>query len=100
MGKSCRAIDCTNRFAKESELSFYRIPKATEKRRRWIATTRRHNWNPGTETWICSPISCQTSCPEDILRVLGGFSSEGLVLVTAGVIPLETIISCHRSLKM
>uniref|UniRef100_A0A672YC78 THAP-type domain-containing protein n=1 Tax=Sphaeramia orbicularis TaxID=375764 RepID=A0A672YC78_9TELE len=32
MGKSCCAIDCKNRFKKQSELSFYRIPKAKDKR--------------------------------------------------------------------
>ncbi|XP_038582485.1 uncharacterized protein LOC119908712 [Micropterus salmoides] len=54
MGKSCCAVDCTNRFNKKSELSFYRLPKSKEKRSKWIAAIHRNNWNPGKETWICS----------------------------------------------
>ncbi|KAA0723063.1 hypothetical protein E1301_Tti005181 [Triplophysa tibetana] len=54
MGKSCCAIDCKNRFIKNSQLSFYRLPKAREKRCKWIAAIRRRNWNPETETWICA----------------------------------------------
>ncbi|XP_048029372.1 THAP domain-containing protein 1-like isoform X3 [Megalobrama amblycephala] len=54
MGKSCCVTDCKNRFNKESDLSFYRLPKAKEKRSKWIAAIRRNNWNPGSETWICS----------------------------------------------
>lgn len=54
MGKSCCVDDCKNRFNKNSELSFYRLPKAKEKRSKWIAAIHRHNWNPGPETWICS----------------------------------------------
>ena len=54
MGKSCCAIDCTNSFSNGLEQSFYRLPKAIEKRRRWIAVIRRDSWNPGTETWVCS----------------------------------------------
>ena len=57
MGKSCCSIDCTNRFTKGSEQSFYRLPKAIEKRQRWIAAIWRDSWNPGTETWICSSVS-------------------------------------------
>ncbi|XP_042285784.1 uncharacterized protein LOC121909344 isoform X4 [Thunnus maccoyii] len=53
MGKSCCAIDCTNRFNKESKLSFYGLPKAEEKRSKCIAAIRRNNWNPSTETWTC-----------------------------------------------
>uniref|UniRef100_A0A4W4H829 THAP domain-containing protein 1 n=1 Tax=Electrophorus electricus TaxID=8005 RepID=A0A4W4H829_ELEEL len=54
MGKSCCAVYCTNRFSKNSELSFYRLPKAKEKRSKWITAIHRNNWNPGTEAWICS----------------------------------------------
>uniref|UniRef100_A0A8C4HIU4 THAP domain-containing protein 1 n=1 Tax=Dicentrarchus labrax TaxID=13489 RepID=A0A8C4HIU4_DICLA len=53
MGKSCCAIDCTNRSSEGSEQSFYRLPKAAEKRRLWIAAIWRDSWYPGTETWIC-----------------------------------------------
>jgi len=54
MGKSCSAIDCKNRFNKKSNISFYRLPKAKEKRTKWIDALCRNNWNPGSETWICS----------------------------------------------
>uniref|UniRef100_A0A4W6C3U9 THAP-type domain-containing protein n=1 Tax=Lates calcarifer TaxID=8187 RepID=A0A4W6C3U9_LATCA len=63
MAKSYCAIDCTNRLAKESELSFYRIPKATKKRMRWITVIHRHNWNPGTKTWICGHLLKQMATP-------------------------------------
>lgn len=53
MGKSCCAIACKNRYNKNSGLSFFRLPKATEKRSKWIAAIRRNGWNPGRETWIC-----------------------------------------------
>ncbi|XP_065100584.1 uncharacterized protein [Paramisgurnus dabryanus] len=54
MGKSCCAIGCSNRFGKNSKLSFYRLPKQPERRNKWIAALCRKNWNPVTETWICS----------------------------------------------
>nr|XP_023698430.1 THAP domain-containing protein 2-like [Paramormyrops kingsleyae] len=53
MVKSCCATDCTNRYSKKSELSFYRLPKNKERRIKWITAMRRNNWNPGSETWIC-----------------------------------------------
>ena len=54
MGKSCCALNCTNRFKKGLELPFYRLPKAKEKRGQWIRALRINNWNPdATETWIC-----------------------------------------------
>ncbi|KAM9367033.1 THAP domain-containing protein 1-like [Symphorus nematophorus] len=53
MGKSCCAIKCTNRFDKDSELSFHRVPKAKEKRGKWIAALQRDNLNPDTEAWVC-----------------------------------------------
>ncbi|MCP4144487.1 MAG: THAP domain-containing protein [bacterium] len=53
MGKSCCAIDCTHRFSKKSELSFYRLLKNKLKRDKWIAAIRRNDWIPDTETWIC-----------------------------------------------
>lgn len=54
MGKCCCAINCRNRFNKSSQLSFYRLPKSQEKRRKWIAAIGRLNWNPTSETWLCS----------------------------------------------
>lgn len=54
MGKCCCAINCKNRFNKYSQISFYRLPKCQEKRRKWIAAIGRLNWNPTSETWLCS----------------------------------------------
>ncbi|XP_028274010.1 protein ALP1-like isoform X2 [Parambassis ranga] len=53
MGKSCCVVGCKNRFNKNSELSFHRLPKCRERRSKWIAAIRRKNWNPAAETWIC-----------------------------------------------
>lgn len=54
MGKCCCAINCKNRFNKSSQISFYRLPKSKEKRRKWIAAIGRIDWDPTTETWLCS----------------------------------------------
>lgn len=43
-------IDRTNRFAKKSEVYFYRLLKATENRSKWIAAIHRSNWTPGSES--------------------------------------------------
>ncbi|XP_061569360.1 THAP domain-containing protein 1-like [Cololabis saira] len=53
MGKSCCAVGCKRRFCKNSELSFYRLPKNNLKREQWIAALGRTDWTPGKETWIC-----------------------------------------------
>ena len=44
MGKSCCAVGCSKRFAKGSGFKFYRFPKEPERRRQWIATVNRKNW--------------------------------------------------------
>ena len=44
--KSSWMTDCTKRFNNKSHRSFIKVPKAKEKRRKWIAAI---NWNPGTE---------------------------------------------------
>lgn len=76
MGKSCCVIDCKNRFNKESDLSFYRLPKAKEKRSKWIAAIRRNNWNPGSETWICSVHFVSGMVNFAITPPAGGLSAE------------------------
>uniref|UniRef100_A0A3Q3N1Z7 THAP domain-containing protein 4-like n=1 Tax=Labrus bergylta TaxID=56723 RepID=A0A3Q3N1Z7_9LABR len=53
MVKSCCVLSCKNTFTKDSDLSFQRIPRDPEARRKWLSAIRRNNWNPGEDTWIC-----------------------------------------------
>ncbi|XP_060908623.1 THAP domain-containing protein 11-like isoform X3 [Labrus mixtus] len=53
MVKSCCVLSCKNAFTKDSDLSFQRIPRDPEARRKWLSAIRRNNWNPGEDTWIC-----------------------------------------------
>ena len=54
MGKSCCAVGCTNRYAKGSQIHFYRFPEGVEKRARWVAAVGRKNWVPTKYSWLCS----------------------------------------------
>ena len=53
-GKSCCAVRCTNRHSKQSGIHFYRFPKDSKRRTRWIATVDRKNWTPTEHSWICN----------------------------------------------
>lgn len=53
MRTSWCVIDCINRFKKKSEASFYRLPKAKEKRSKKIAAVHRNTWNPGINMGVC-----------------------------------------------
>ena len=54
MVKSCCAVGCSNRYNRESSLNFYRFPKDTVRRNKWIAAVRRKKWKPTQHSWICS----------------------------------------------
>ena len=54
MGKSCCAVGCSNRYSKGCGLQFYRFPRDPERRRQWIASVNRKNWEPTEHSWICS----------------------------------------------
>lgn len=58
MGENYCEIDCTKGFNKKSELFFYRLPKAKEKRRKWIAAIRRNIWKTGTKRGFAVDILC------------------------------------------
>ncbi|KAK7929505.1 hypothetical protein WMY93_005900 [Mugilogobius chulae] len=54
MGKSCCAIRCAARFAKNSNTSFYRLPHSQERRSEWLKAMRRTRWRSTGEKWLCS----------------------------------------------
>ena len=45
MPKSCCAFGCTERFLKDSTVSFYSFPADQERRKQWIKVAKRDNWD-------------------------------------------------------
>ncbi|XP_051803372.1 uncharacterized protein LOC127533698 [Acanthochromis polyacanthus] len=64
---ACCAVGCTNRQGCKQNLSFYRIPLDKDRRRRWIATINRKNWQPSKYSRICSEHFVQGKKSEDPL---------------------------------
>ena len=59
MPTSCCVVGCTNRHSKDAPYQFYRFPKDSGRRQRWIAAVRRVNidgsaWQPADGDRICS----------------------------------------------
>ena len=54
MGVSCCAFGCTNRHRQREGLRFFRFPnKPVERRRKWITSVKRKDWQPSKHTRIC-----------------------------------------------
>ena len=59
MPTSCCVVGCTNRHSKDAPYRFYRFPKDSGRRQRWIAAVRWVNidgsaWQPSDGDRICS----------------------------------------------
>ena len=59
MPTSCCVVGCTNRHCKDAPYRFYRFPKDSSRRQRWIAAVRRVNidgsaWQPSAGDRVCS----------------------------------------------
>ena len=54
MVKNCCVVGCHNVYKKGSGIQFYRFPRDTEKRGKWISAVKREDWIPNDNTWICS----------------------------------------------
>ena len=55
MAISCSAYNCTNRHAKESMLKFHHFPvKNIELCKRWVTATKRDNFVPTINHYLCS----------------------------------------------
>lgn len=53
MPVSCCAINCTNRFSKDSGIGFYVFPADSERRKRWIHAISRDKWEPKSHDRVC-----------------------------------------------
>ena len=59
MPTTCAVFGCHNRQIRKIKQSFYRIPKDSDRRRRWLAFIGRKNedgcpWKPGRGNRVCS----------------------------------------------
>ncbi len=55
MVHTCVAVGCSNRKEPGSSISFYRFPRDSELRRKWIkAVKRKDNWMPNDGSRLCS----------------------------------------------
>ena len=59
MPTSCCVVGCTNRHCKDVPYRFYRFPKDSDRRQRWVAAVRRVNidgsaWQPSAGDRVCS----------------------------------------------
>ncbi|XP_062401089.1 uncharacterized protein LOC134092302 [Sardina pilchardus] len=50
----CCAPGCSNNQHTREDISFYRIPRDADRRRRWIAAINRKDWEPSTYQRLCS----------------------------------------------
>ncbi|XP_060776626.1 peroxynitrite isomerase THAP4-like [Neoarius graeffei] len=51
---ACCAVGCHNRQGQRAGLSFYRFPTDPDKRAKWIAAVKRHDWEPTEYSRLCS----------------------------------------------
>ena len=54
MGKGCCTVGYTRRYFKGCGFQFYRFPRDSERRSKWIAAVKRKDWQPTEYSWICS----------------------------------------------
>ena len=59
MPTSCCVVGCTNGHCKDAPYRFYRFPKDSSRKQRWIAAVRRVNidgsaWQPSAGDRVCS----------------------------------------------
>ncbi|XP_069133545.1 THAP domain-containing protein 1-like [Argopecten irradians] len=57
MVKNCSVFGCTNcanQTAKERNISFFKFPAGKHKRRSWIKSINRNNWQPTVNSYVCS----------------------------------------------
>ena len=54
MVKFCAAYGCSNRFSKESKLSFHKFPKDKALCKKWVVATKHAAFVPKDGTVLCS----------------------------------------------
>ncbi|XP_039283168.1 THAP domain-containing protein 1 B-like [Nilaparvata lugens] len=54
MVATCSAYNCSNRFKKGSDISFYHFPKDPDLRKKWIIATKRKDFVPSKWSKLCS----------------------------------------------
>ena len=54
MPVSCCAVDCANRFSKDSRVTFHRFPEDARRRELWIKAVSRDKWELKTHHRLCS----------------------------------------------
>uniref|UniRef100_A0A673JN47 THAP-type domain-containing protein n=1 Tax=Sinocyclocheilus rhinocerous TaxID=307959 RepID=A0A673JN47_9TELE len=54
MPSICCAVCCDNSKSQSNGLTFYNIPKNTERRQKWIAAIKRDHWTPTEHSRLCS----------------------------------------------
>ena len=50
----CCAVGCTNGKRKDSSLKFYRFPRDSGHRNKWISAINRKDWHPSEYSYACS----------------------------------------------
>jgi len=55
MVQSCIIVGCTSRWSKDGNLSWHRVPAAsnTQRRNKWISAINRKNWEPRDNDRVC-----------------------------------------------
>ena len=56
MVHTCAAYGCSNRYHKDSDITFHKFPTIKQRvvRKKWIYATKRSNFNPGVYARVCS----------------------------------------------
>ena len=54
MPVSCCAVDCANRFSKDSHVTFHHFPEDARRRELWIEAVSRDKWELKTHHHLCS----------------------------------------------
>ncbi|KAL1268557.1 hypothetical protein QQF64_033920 [Cirrhinus molitorella] len=54
MPSICCAVGCDNSKSQSKGLTFYNIPKNSERRQKWIAAIKKDHWTPTEHSRLCS----------------------------------------------
>ena len=93
MVRSCAAFGCTNKWKADSDITFHRIPKDVNLRKKWIQNIKREGKLPKDENFLICSIHFEENCfQRDLQAELMGTKRKRLL--TADAVPTLFSFSC------
>jgi len=69
MVRSCSAFGCKNKWEANSQITFYRIPKDAELRKKWLVNIKREGKLPKDENFLICSAHFEEDCFKRDLKV-------------------------------